>query len=590
MRQSDSQINFLTLQPKFSKNSPKIEPLCDRYRRIADTSPCSRVFSLKPVSQQSSEQQLQAKLATLCQNSPSETFPPTQYHKYLTAVYTGKALRSFAMLVSRYPKRELFYSLVDFLSEDATEFLCILYGLDHTGKLTLMRQVLADMNKADLSKSALLQLSGSDTLEAVLQDLVELRERDYQYIFLNGITLVDDFVRHSSLLYKAFMACGMKIVLSCSDSLNFRLAEQAQLSRRCIILHTAFFSFQDFSVLSNRTDPDLESYIRNGSIMMLSDSHCPKASDLSDQPALNSYVDTAVVRSIQRSIHCSSIARPSHPRQSLLTNKMLAAAIHQLLDDLTASFLLNTLQRHLRNHTDELQKQPFNPASGPDESALDESGLHEHCTDIPAQLTHLQELLELRRQQKQSAILDRSSRSELLEHLRLLDIVQPIDVVALQDPTPTVRWVLTQPGMRFAQTDALVTELLQDEWFSGLSQEQRNFVQTQIHSILLPAIAEELILADAKQSATSHAVSVLQFPDDRCCMILSRATSCRISALAHDSEDAQILASRLADAQQCAAIAHRFGPIGKKLVLYPGKYQKLHEIQCYDFRTYLQSM
>ena len=43
----------------------------------------------------------------------------------------------------------------------------------------------------------------------------------YKYVFIDEVTLIEDFIEGAALFSDIFAACGMKIVLSGTDSLGF---------------------------------------------------------------------------------------------------------------------------------------------------------------------------------------------------------------------------------------------------------------------------------------------------------------------------------------------------------------------------------
>ena len=48
---------------------------------------------------------------------------------------------------------------------------------------------------------------------------------EYKYVFIDEVTLIEDFIEGAALFSDIFAACGMKIVLSGTDSLGFFFSE-----------------------------------------------------------------------------------------------------------------------------------------------------------------------------------------------------------------------------------------------------------------------------------------------------------------------------------------------------------------------------
>lgn len=81
------------------------------------------------------------------------------------------------------------------------------------------------MSDAELAKAAFIQITARDTLTNVNRDLKELEAQGFRYVFFDEVTLMEDFIEGAALFSDIFAACGMKIVLSGSDSLGFLFAK-----------------------------------------------------------------------------------------------------------------------------------------------------------------------------------------------------------------------------------------------------------------------------------------------------------------------------------------------------------------------------
>ena len=221
---------------------------------------------------------------------------------FITNVRTGEALRSFAVPVRDYRKRECFRQLYDFVYGVPQDKVFILYGLRRTGKTTMIRQIFAEMSDTQLAKTAFIQITAKDTLADVNRDLKALEAQGFRYVFLDEVTLMEDFIEGAALFSDVFAACGMKIVLSGTDSLGFLFTEDEQLYDRCILLHTTFIPYREFeSVLGVY---GIDEYIRYGGTMSLGGVHYNETSTFASKESTDEYVDTAIARNIQHSLRC----------------------------------------------------------------------------------------------------------------------------------------------------------------------------------------------------------------------------------------------------------------------------------------------
>ena len=99
--------------------------------------------------------------------------------KYRLNIMTGEVLRTYAAPAAGLKRRECFSSLRDYLYDTETEKVFILYGLRRTGKTTLIRQVLEQMQEREFKKAAFIQVMPGDTLADINADLQLLRSSGY---------------------------------------------------------------------------------------------------------------------------------------------------------------------------------------------------------------------------------------------------------------------------------------------------------------------------------------------------------------------------------------------------------------------------
>ena len=76
---------------------------------------------------------------------------PADTSAFTTNVRTGEAQCAFASPVRAYRKRKCFRQLHDFVYGEPQDKVFILYGLRRTGKTTMIRQIFAEMNDAELA-------------------------------------------------------------------------------------------------------------------------------------------------------------------------------------------------------------------------------------------------------------------------------------------------------------------------------------------------------------------------------------------------------------------------------------------------------
>ena len=131
------------------------------------------------------------------------------------------------------------------------------------------------------------------------RDLKALEAQGFRYVFLDEVTLMEDFIEGAALFSDVFAACGMKIVLSGTDSLGFLFTEDEQLYDRCILLHTTFIPYREFeSVLGIH---GIDEYIRYGGTMSLGGVHYNETSTLPARKVPTNTWTPTIARNIQHS-------------------------------------------------------------------------------------------------------------------------------------------------------------------------------------------------------------------------------------------------------------------------------------------------
>ena len=503
---------------------------------------------------------------------------------FITNVRTGNTLRTFADAVSCYQKRECFQQLHDYVYGETRDKVFILYGLRRTGKTTMIRQIFADMAEDELAKAAFIQITAKDTLADVNKDLKTLEQKGFRYVFLDEVTLMEDFIEGAALFSDVFAACGMKIVLSGTDSLGFLFTEDEQLYDRCVMLHTTFIPYREFeSVLGIH---GIDEYIRYGGTMSLGGVHYNETSTFASKESADEYVDTAIARNIQHSLRCYQYEGHFRHLRDLYEKDELTSAINRVVEDINHRFTLEVLTRDFKSHdlgisASNLRRDRQNPTD-----ILDR-------VDMDTVTENLRKLLEIRNQAEQTVKLDRTHVREIREYLELLDLTQEIDVLHLPDVNEKgSRTVIAQPGLRYAQAGALIHSLLLDETFSALSLAERNAVQERVLNEIKGRMMEDIVLLETKLANPKKQVFVLQFPVGEFDMVVfdPGAGCCQIYEIKHSAEAVPQQIRHLIDEKKCEQTEHRYGPITGKYVLYRGKEQVVQDVQYRNVETYLKEI
>ena len=493
---------------------------------------------------------------------------------FTTNVRTGETLRSFAKSVRGYRRRECFQQLCDYVYGDPQDKVFILYGLRRTGKTTMIRQIFAEMRDTELAKAAFIQITAKDTLADVNRDLKILEAHGFCYVFLDEVTLMEDFIEGAALFSDVFAACGMKIVLSGTDSLGFLFTEDEQLYDRCVLLHTTFIPYREFETVLGIHG--IDEYIRYGGTMSLGGIHYNENSTFASKKKTDEYVDTAIARNIQHSLRCYQYEGHFRHLRDLYDKNELTSAINRVVEDINHRFTLEVLTQDWKSHdlgisASNLRRDRENPTD-----ILDR-------IDLVAVTSSLRKLLEIRNKAEQTIELDDIHVAEIKEYLDLLDLTREIDVLHLPDvSTKSSRTVIAQPGLRYAQADELIRSLLLDETFSALSLAERTVVQERILTEIKGRMLEDIVLLETKLTNLKKQVFVLQFPIGEFDMV--------VFEIKHSEDAVSQQYRHLVNEEKCAQTEHRYGSITGKFVLYRGKSRVVDGIPYQNVEEYLRNL
>ena len=201
---------------------------------------------------------------------------------------------------------------------------------------------------------------------------------------------------------------------------------------------------------------------------------------------------TAIARNIQHSLRCYQYEGHFRHLRELYEKGELTSAINRVVEDINYRFTLEVLSQDWKSHdlgisASNLRRDRKNPTD-----ILDR-------IDLALVTDSLRKLLEIRNRAEQTVALDDVHAAEIKEYLDLLDLTQEIDVLHLPNvSTKSSRTVIAQPGLRYAQADALIRSLLLDETFSALSLAERTAVLERILTEIRGRMLEDIVLLETK--------------------------------------------------------------------------------------------
>lgn len=535
--------------------------------------------------------QLQEELREIKKLEVVDTPVPT---KFETSVVIGNRLLAMTKGVRNLKERDCFKQLQKYLNSDATDRVCLVFGLRRTGKTTMLRQAVLKMTTEQASKTAYIKAKGTDTMAAMNRDLEKLLELGYENVFIDEVTLMEDFIDSAALFSDIYATQGMKIVLSGTDSLGFWFALHQELYDRAITIHTTFIPFREHSRLLGIDS--IDEYIRYGGTLRAGeldfDDEDVNAEDASfrDDESTRRYIDTAICKNIQHSLSCCQDGGYFRHLQSLYESGELTGAINRIIEDMNHRFLIRILINKFKSHdlgsAADVLRRERDPERRND--ILDR-------IDKDAVTKRLMDLLEIRNREDQSIGITNAHVEEIKEYLKALDLI--VDVPSetiIPSAEPLENIIFTQPGMRYCQAQALVHSLAKDELFASLSEKEKTMVSERILEEVRGRMMEEIVLLETFKSAKKNKrVFKLTFSVGEFDMVIydSKENTCECYEIKHSVQIVPAQTKYLIDEEKLNQTSKRFGEISKRCVLYRGEDTVLENgIEYRNVEAYLKEL
>lgn len=503
---------------------------------------------------------------------------------YQTEVLVGDTLSMFVNRSKAFKSRPILQNVSDFLLSQPNGKVLILYGLRRTGKTTVIQQAISSLNEEDFNKAAFLQVHPADTLAGINKDLKSLQNQGFKYVFIDEVTLMADFIEGAALFSDIYAACGMKIVLSGTDSLGFLFSSDEQLYDRCEMLHTTFISYSEFEKVLDIKG--IDEYIRYGGTMSLGGVHYNEKSTFSSKKSTDEYVDSAIARNIQHSLKYYQDAGHFRNLQGLYERNELTGAINRVVEDINHRFTIDVLTRDFTSHdlgvsARNLRRDRENPTD-----ILDN-------IDIDAFTEGLKDALEIKNKNEQTIEITDAHRIEIKEYLDLLDLTVDIPILSLPVTNDKeYMTVISQPGLRYSQATELIRQLLLDARFRMISAVERKRITDRILDEIKGRMMEEIVLLETKKAYPEKDVFKLTFAVGEFDMVISdpEDVTCEIFEIKHSMEAAPQQYKHLVNEKKCGDTEFRFGKILRKSVIYRGESMTEGEIEYLNVEEYLKRL
>ena len=503
---------------------------------------------------------------------------------FKTTVRVGKQLKSQIALTKKYRKRECIKELREYILGGQLDKVFIIYGLRRTGKTTMIRQILTELSDTEFMKAAFIQVRSKDTLADVDADLRLLEEKGFKYVFIDEVTLIEDFIEGAAIFADIYASSGMKIVLSGTDSLGFAFSKEEQLYDRCIMLHTTFIPYREFEdVLGIK---GIDEYIRYGGTMSLGGINYNADATFSNSKTAEAYIDTAIAKNIQHSLKMYQYGGHFRQLLDLYERGELTNVINRVVENINHSFTRSVVERTFKSHdisvtAANMLRDRENPIN-----------IKEHM-DLEAVTFGIMQMLDILGKEEQSVDIEDSHMIQIKEYLALLDLIIEIDLESLPEVNQKSKvTVITQPGMRYAQANAIVENLLLDAKFQELSIQERQRILERLLNEIRGRMMEDIILLETKIAKPDKKVFKLQFTVGEFDMVVfdQKTLTCQIYEVKYSKEQVSEQYRHITNEEKCTMTSHRYGEITGRYVIYRGDSAEVEGVKYLNVEEYLKSL
>ena len=499
-----------------------------------------------------------------------QCMPKEKNLDFKTKVIVGDRLKSLVSITQNYKKRECIQMLRDYIFKDIADKVFILYGLRRTGKTTLIRQIILELSESDFEKAAFIQVTSRDSLSDIDEDLRLLEKNGYKYVFLDEVTLMEDFIEGAALFSDIYASSGMKIVLSGTDSLGFAFSKEEQLYDRCIMLHTTFIPYREFENVLGIYG--IDEYIRYGGTMSLGGINYNASTPFSNIKDTEEYINTSIAKNIQHSLKMYQYGGHFRQLLDLYEKGELTNVINRVVEDMNHSFTKSVVERITANNL---------------------LGDRVDSINLDKVTSGIKEMFDILNKEEQSIDISDAHMTQIKEYLAILDLIKEIDLEYLPEVNQKRKIVVvTQPGLRYAQAEAIVENLLLDEKFQELDVQKRTRILERLLNEIRGRMMEDIILLETKLAKKDKHVFKLQFPIGEFDMVVQdlKTLSCEIYEIKYSNHRVREQYRHINDEEKCAMTTHRYGNITGRYVIYRGENAEMESIHYLNVEDYLKSL
>ena len=498
---------------------------------------------------------------------------------FKTAISLKEDLDNKTKIIKGFKCRYQFEALKRYLTLDSNKIIA-LYGLRRTGKTTMLLQAI---DYIGIDDSAYIKIKPDNTMDELLSDLDILLLRGIKNVFIDEITLIQDFISQSAMLADYYAMSGMKIVLSGTDSLSFYLATNQELYDRCYLIHTSYISYKEYAYLLDIHD--IDSYIEYGGTLKKENvdyqdlDFFEDTMSFEDEESTRKYIDTAISRNIQNSLKNDIVSNQYKHLSEIYKQDKLTGIINKIVEDINHSFLKEVVSLSFKSHDFGSLKQIISQNNVDIIDKIDEKQL----------IDKLKTKLQIK-----DVKVDDNQLNEIKTFLYKLDLI--IDLKERISTGKVINSVaFIQPGMRYSIAKTLLSSLFEDDYFMSLDYKTRENIKTILLNDVKGKMLEEIINIALIKKYNKKDYDIFKYRFIRggefdIVVVNNKNHDVDLYEIKHTSNINSNQTKYLDDNNMLNAISYSFGNIKNKYVLYKGDNKKINDINYVNIERFLSSL
>ena len=264
----------------------------------------------------------------------------------------------------------------------------------------------------------------------------------------------------------------------------------------------------------------------------------------------------------------------------------LTNVINRVVENINHSFTRSVVEKTFKSHdisvtATNMLRDRENPIN-----------IKEHM-DLDAVTFGIMQALDILNKEEQAIDIDDNHMIQIKEYLTLLDLIMEIDLESLPEVNQRSKViVITQPGMRYAQANAIVENMILDAKFQELSIQERQRILERLLNEIRGRMMEDIILLETKIAKPDKKVFKLQFTVGEYDMVVfdPKTLTCQIYEVKYSKQQVPEQYRHIKNEEKCSMTSHRYGDITGRYVIYRGDNVQIEEVQYLNVEEYLKSL